>query len=116
MHHLFCMCPVVTEFWGAVDTQTGLQPNFASIDDVWAAGKATKRTATNSLEATISQAIIPAGAWTIWNTQNEVIFRGAHIYQENMQDMFQGCMKDWGVLLAKAEAVSFRDGVIRITG
>ncbi|KAK1284137.1 hypothetical protein QJS10_CPB21g01405 [Acorus calamus] len=69
-----------------------------------------------NLEATISQAIIPAGAWTIWRTHNEVIFRGARIYQENMQDMFKGCMRDWGVLLAKAETVSFRDGVMRITG
>ncbi|KAK1298334.1 hypothetical protein QJS10_CPB14g00919 [Acorus calamus] len=69
--------------------KTGLQHTFASIDDVWAVGKAMKRAAMNSLEATISQAIILAGAWTIWCTRNEVIFRGARIYQENMQDMFK---------------------------
>ncbi|KAK1278839.1 hypothetical protein QJS04_geneDACA023696 [Acorus gramineus] len=116
VHHLFCACPVAMEFWGAVGIQTGLQHTFASIDDVWAAGKAMKRAAMNSLEATILQAINPAGAWTIWRTRNEVIFQGSRIYQENMQDMFKGCMRDWGVHVAKAEAVSFKDGVMRITG
>ncbi|KAK1283506.1 hypothetical protein QJS10_CPB21g01142 [Acorus calamus] len=114
--HLFCTCEVAREFWSLVGRFTGLQTTFHTVEELWAAGKAMKRANDNSMAAVVSQSIVPAGAWTIWKTRNEAIFKGTRVYQENMWDMFRGCMSDWGRHIARAGEVQFREGTICITG
>ncbi|KAK1318712.1 hypothetical protein QJS10_CPB04g00813 [Acorus calamus] len=86
--HLFCMCEVVQDFWAVVGRYTGMHTSFQTVEEMWATGKVMKRSGDQSREAVVSQLIVPAGAWTIWKTRNDVIFNGSRVYQENMWDMF----------------------------
>ncbi|KAK1259526.1 hypothetical protein QJS04_geneDACA021402 [Acorus gramineus] len=114
--HLFCTCQVVREFWAQVGRTTGLQTSFQTLDELWAVGKAMKRADDNSLVAVISQSIVPVGAWTIWRMRNDTVFNGVRVYQENMWEMFSGCMWEWGRYIAKANEVHFREGALQIVG
>ncbi|KAK1321156.1 hypothetical protein QJS10_CPA03g00794 [Acorus calamus] len=75
---------VARDFWAQVGRLTKLRTTFDSLNELWAAGKELKRANDNSLAVIISQSIVPAGAWTIWRTQNEKVFNEARVYQENM--------------------------------
>ncbi|KAK1258442.1 hypothetical protein QJS04_geneDACA006646 [Acorus gramineus] len=113
--HLFCTCPVSRELWDEVGVQTGTWTAFTSLEEMWEGQPGRVNPTDNSLEATIARTIVPAGAWTIWRTRNEVIFRGARVHKENMWDMFRGCIRDWGRFIANAEEVAFRGGRIQVT-
>ncbi|KAK1314231.1 hypothetical protein QJS10_CPA06g00508 [Acorus calamus] len=93
----------------------GLQTSFQTVEELWAAGKAMKRANDNSMAAVVSQSVVLAGAWTIWKTRNEAVFKGTMVYQENMWDMFRECMLDWGRHIARAGEVQFCEGAMRIT-
>ncbi|KAK1314390.1 hypothetical protein QJS10_CPA06g02156 [Acorus calamus] len=98
--HLFCECIFVQQFWREVGQRTGLSTQFQNLEELWVAGRELERARQTGMTKEKSQVIVPAAAWTIWRARNEVIFRGATAYVENMRDMFGRLVRDWETCIA----------------
>ncbi|KAK1317939.1 hypothetical protein QJS10_CPA05g01882 [Acorus calamus] len=93
--HLFCECGFVGLFWEEIGRRTGLMINFHNMEELWKAGADLQQLVVHGRDT--SQAIVPAAAWTIWRTRNEVIFRGVKAYLENMWDAYGLLVHDWEI-------------------
>ncbi|KAK1319104.1 hypothetical protein QJS10_CPB04g00365 [Acorus calamus] len=112
--HLFCHCRIARQLWAAVCASTGLSPNFGSLEELWRAGKALRRSSDRTSTACITQSIVPAAVWFIWITRNAALFRGTRVYWENMWEHFCCRVRDWGRFIAGAREVNFLNGRMTI--
>ncbi|KAK1326504.1 hypothetical protein QJS10_CPA01g01157 [Acorus calamus] len=116
VQHLFSGCEVTRGLWSMIGEKMGLDTSFHSLEEMWAAGKAMQQGAGDGWTKTVLQIIVPAGAWAIWRTRNEAIFRGLRPYLENMWDMFLTSLLDWGRGLARAKEIAIRNGHLMVQG
>ncbi|KAK1285493.1 hypothetical protein QJS10_CPB20g00703 [Acorus calamus] len=112
--HLFCQCRVARAFWREVEQATSLIP-FLGLSEMWEVGEELGKRMATGPRKTIAHLIIPAGAWAIWLTRNEVIFKGKRVYVENMWVLAAAMIRDSARVLVGVRGVTLRGGDISIT-
>ncbi|KAK1261772.1 hypothetical protein QJS04_geneDACA000997 [Acorus gramineus] len=74
---------------------------FTSLEEMWEAGRKTKRSGNNSVLAKVGRSLVPAVSWALWLTRNASIFRGQWCYVENTWGDAVGFIMVWGNFVQK---------------
>ncbi|KAK1262773.1 hypothetical protein QJS04_geneDACA001150 [Acorus gramineus] len=118
--HLFVNCSLVRRVWYWLHLATGLSCQFASLDELWAAGKALRNAGDRSVRAKftqiakVTQIYVPVTVWAIWCSRNNVIFRGETPYAENIWELSLRFIQDWGRFCAGATSISLQGSHLSI--
>ncbi|KAK1303113.1 hypothetical protein QJS10_CPB11g01407 [Acorus calamus] len=59
--------------------------------------------------------VIPAGAWAIWRARNDVVFKGATFYFENLWETTTQCIRDWGKNICGVRYIQIEDNAFLIS-
>ncbi|KAK1302852.1 hypothetical protein QJS10_CPB12g00564 [Acorus calamus] len=105
--HLFGACQVAHKLWSHF---TVLEPSLAEVEDVeglWRAGSRLVARHDKSRKGQVLRSIVPACAWALWLSRNEVVFKGSRFYFENLWLFASQLISEWGVYLVGATTVRF---------
>ncbi|KAK1325994.1 hypothetical protein QJS10_CPA01g00553 [Acorus calamus] len=72
--HLFCSCPAARMLWTALGHVIACDMSFVSIDELWRTTSSMTNRKDRLVEAEVRRYLIPAGLWSLWVTQNAVLF------------------------------------------
>ncbi|KAK1313371.1 hypothetical protein QJS10_CPA06g01149 [Acorus calamus] len=111
--HLFCECHWAQELWHMVGDATSLA-RFHDLAGMWAADAALGAQLEAGNQRRVAHLIVPACTWTIWLTRNDVIFKGARVYTENMWAMAAMLVWEWACGLAGTRGAILGGGDIRL--
>ncbi|KAK1261940.1 putative ribonuclease H protein [Acorus gramineus] len=116
VEHLFLLCPIAKEAWRWLCLATGMDGNFASLEELWRSGRRLRVVGDRSVATKVSQSYIPAVLWSIWLTRNLVVFRGCYPYVENICEGAVRFIVEWGCSCAGAGGVVMRGGRFCVLG
>ncbi|KAK1311378.1 hypothetical protein QJS10_CPA08g00464 [Acorus calamus] len=63
----------------------------------------------------VDDSVIPAGAWAIWRARNDVVFKGATFYFENLWESTTQSIRDWGTVIGGVTNIQIEDNVFLIS-
>ncbi|KAK1312890.1 hypothetical protein QJS10_CPA07g01220 [Acorus calamus] len=112
--HLFRGCPVARWVWGRLGMLCTYQSEWPSMGEFWAAVTGMTTHSDWSLVAKVRRLVVPAGLWAICLSRNSVIFRGQRFYQENLWELLEVLLRDWGRFIAGASFIELHIGVLHI--